>query len=361
MEFSIKTEKLQEMVGKASKCVSNNKLIPITSLISIGVENNQLVLITTDATNYFKTVAEDKVDCENFEVAVLADTFTRLIQKTTSDNVSLSLEGNSLKIKGNGTYTMELIMDESGLPVKFPKKWADETWDASLGVIKLSTVNTILNYNKPSLAVSLDVPALTSYYCGDKVVTSDSFKICSTAVKVFDKPLLISSRLMDILSIMSEEDINISSSDKALLFHTKTDLVYAPITEGIESFPIDAISGLVDSDFPSTCKIPRVAVLEIIERLSLFVSPYDKKGINLTFTKDGVMFSSKKSSGVELVPYASSDNFKDYTCCIDIELLRSQIATQDNDYIELSYGSEIAIKMVTNNVTQIVALMMGED
>ena len=53
MNLTIKTTELQEMVSKASKCVSNNKLIPITSLMNIKVCNHKLTLTTTDAINYF--------------------------------------------------------------------------------------------------------------------------------------------------------------------------------------------------------------------------------------------------------------------------------------------------------------------
>ena len=62
MELKIKTSELQEMVGKAAKCVSNNKLIPLTSLMSIKVEDNLLTLTTTDATNYFYVSKPEKVD-----------------------------------------------------------------------------------------------------------------------------------------------------------------------------------------------------------------------------------------------------------------------------------------------------------
>ena len=145
-------------------------------------------------------------------------------------------------------------------------------------------------------------------------------------------------------------------TDDDMLFFTSKETLYAPITEGINAFPIEAVTNLVNSPFKSNCKVPRVAVLDLLDRLALFVTKYDKKGIYLTFTKDGIMFSSKKSSGTELIPYVASIDFSDYTCCIDIETLRNQINAQDSDTIDMYYGSDVAIKMVSNNITQIVAL-----
>lgn len=357
MQLTINTSELQDMVGKASKCASNNKLIPLTSLMSIKVSNNILTLTTTDATNYLLVSKLDKVDCEDFEVSVIADLFTKLIQKTTSDSITLIVEDAILKVKGNGTYTMELPLDENGGVIKFPNKVPDSSTE--LGVIKLSTVKTILAANKASLALNVEVPALTCYYCGDNVVTSDRYKVCSTNIKTFDEPKLITANLMELLGILSKEDIAVQYNKEhdCLLFETDLETVYAPVTDGVETFPITAINGLIDQQFTSSCKVSKSAVLNVLDRLSLFVSPYDKKGIYLTFTKDGIAFSSKKSSGTEIVPYISSNNFADYTCCIDIEMLKSQIATQDTDELEVYYGTEIAIKLVNKNITQLVALI----
>ena len=355
MNLTIKTTELQDMVSKASKCVSNNKLIPITSLMNIKVCNHKLTLTTTDAINYFYVSKLELVDCEDFEISVLADLFIKLVQKTTSDNITLEVIDGTLKVKGNGTYTMELPLDENGGIIKFPNKFPESS--ESKGIIKLTAVKSIVNYNKASLALNMEVPSLTCYYCGDSVVTSDRYKICKTGIKMFNEPRLITSNLMELLSILSKEDIEVYSGDNCLIFETDLESIYSPITDGIETFPIQAIEGLVEQEFTSSCKISKSAILNVLDRLSLFVSPYDKKGIYLTFTKDGLILSSKKSSGSELIPFISSTEFKDYTCCIDIEMLKTQISTQDTDELNLYYGSDIAIKLVDKNVTQIIALV----
>ena len=358
MELKLTTQELKEMVTKAVKGASNNKLIPITSLMNIKVADNVLTLTTTDATNYFYVSSSEKVVCEDFELSVMADLFTKLVQKTTSDNITLVVDGNVLKVKGNGTYTMELPLDENGSIIKFPVKELSNYSNPTN--IKLSTVKTILNFNKPSLAVSVEYPSLTAYYCGHKVVTSDRVKICSTDIDMFENPMLISSSLMELLGAMTEENIKVYRAEDAVVFATNTERIYSSIMEGIDTYPIQAITSLVEQPFPSSCSISRPAVLSVLDRLSLFVSPYDNRGIYLTFTKEGVTFSSKKSSGTELIPYIASENFSDYTCCIDIEMLKSQIATQDDDNINLSYGTDNSIKMVTKNITQIVALSVDD-
>ena len=360
MELKIKTSELQEMVSKAVKCVSNNKLIPLTSLMSLRVKDNILTLTTTDATNYFYVSKHEKVDCEDFEVSVMADLFTKLVQKTTAEITTITVNGGVMKVQGNGSYTMELPLDENGGTIKFPKKVKEDVEWEPAGVVKLSTIKNILAVNKASLADNMEFPVLTCYYCGDKVITSDRKKICSTDIKVFENPMVITAALMDLLGALTEEDIEVLISEDDVIYQTEHDKIYAPITGGVETFPVDAINKLVEQDFSSVCRVSRSAVMNVIDRLSLFVVPYDKHGIYLTFNQDGVLFSSKKSSGQELVPYISSENFEPYTCCIDIEMLRSQISTQDAEEIELYYGSEVAVKMVNKNITQIVALLQDD-
>lgn len=361
MKLKIKTKELQEMVSKVCKCVSNNKLIPLTSLLNIKVADHVLTLTATDATNYFYVIKPEKVDCEDFELSVMADLFARLVSKTTSEDIEFTVESEKFKVKGNGNYTMDLPLDENGSVIKFPNRWDKNVLPQDVTTIKVSTIKTILAVNKTSLSVDVEIPCLTCYYCADKVITSDRFKICSTDIKVMDEPILISSPLMDLLGIVSGEDIKVCKcANDVLLFMTPTEVIYAPIQDGVETFPVEAITGLVEQEFTSNCKVARHTVLNVLDRLSLFVSPYDKKGINLTFTNDGILFSSKKSNGTELVPYITSENFVPYKCCIDIEMLKSQIATQDTPDLYLAYGSEVAIEMVNNNIKQVVALMEDE-
>jgi hypothetical protein len=162
---------------------------------------------------------------------------------------------------------------------------------------------------------------------------------------------------MDLLDVMTEEKIAFQISDDTVIFTTNDCQIYGKKLDGIEDYQIEAIEGLLGKEFNSMCKIPKSALLQLLDRLSLFVGTYDKNGVYLTFTKDGLMVSSKASSGTEIIQYQDSKNFQDFTCCIDIEMLRTQVKAQASDMIEMYYGLSNAIKMVDGNVTQIVALL----
>jgi DNA polymerase III sliding clamp (beta) subunit (PCNA family) len=354
MKLTLKTLKLQEMVSKAIKGASNNKMIPITSLMAIQWQDGVLTLITTDAANTLKII--DKVEGEEFYVVVQTELFSKLVAKTTTETITLTLKESSLEVKGNGTYNIELPLDEEGQLIKFPDYKFDHK-KAEKSVINLSTIKTILTANKAAVAETMEVPCLTGYYFDDKVITTDTFKVCSNEVKVLPRKILLPTDLVELLSIMDEEKVTAEIVKNKILFTTNNVVLYGSELDGIEDYPVEAIEAYVLTEFDSVCKLPKGALLNVLDRLSLFVSEYDKNGVYLTFTTDGVIFSSKRSNGTELIKYQESQNFKAFTCCADIELLKSQVSAQEGEVVEMWYGHEQAIKMVSGKITQIVALL----
>ena len=360
MKLTLKTEKLKEMVSRSVKGVGNNKLIPITSLMAVEVKDNRLTLITTDATNYLYII-EDKVASDDFYVVIDANTFSKLISRMTNDTITLQIKNGSLEVKGNGTYKIELPLDENGEPIKYPDPVASANLsEATETVINRSTVQVILETIKPALATTLENPCYTGYYVGEQVVATDTYKIASMDVKLFDEPRLISPELVDLLAVMNAEKIKTTMTDSDVVFETPDCIVYGKFMEGIEDYAIDAIMGLVNTDIDCFCSVPKNAILQLLDRLSLFVGTYDKNAVHLTFTKDGLQVSSKAANGIEIINYLSSNDFKDFTCTVDIQMLTQEIKSIQNDVIELYYGEDNAIKMTDGNITIIVALIEDE-
>jgi len=355
MKLKLKTLKMQEMVSKAIKGASNNKMIPITGLMAIELKDNVLTLTTTDASNYVKII-EKQVEGDNFYIVVQTDTFSKLVAKTTVEFITLTLKENQLEVHGNGKYSIELPLDEEGKLIKFPEYKFNH--DAEKNVINLTTIKSILGANKAALAETMEVPCYTGYYFGeDSVVTTDTFKICHNAIKVLQETVLLPSELITLLSIMTDEKITVQQADGKILFTTENCVIYGTDLDGIDDFAVEAITGFVQSEFNSMCKLPKAALLAVLDRLMLFVTNYDKNGVYITFTAEGVLISSKRLTGSELIKYQGSENFQPYTCCADIQMLKSQIAAQDGELVELYYGHEKAIKMVSGKITQIVALL----
>lgn len=356
----IKTSKLQEMVARAVKGAGNNKVIPITQMIAIRMQDGVFTLITTDATNTLY-IRDREIAGEDFYVVVPVEQFSKLVARMTCDTITLRIEGVSLEITGNGKYLVPIQYDEAGMNsviVQYPDPLADIDDPVDTVDIQASTVNKILTAIKPALAVTLEDPCYTGYYVGDQVVGTNRELINMLEVSVFTEPRLISAPVMDLLSVMTSEVINVDIiNDGVLVFSTPDCVIYGRDLEGIEDFAIEPILDYISMDFESVCKVSKNALLQLLDRLALFVTDYDKGGIYLTFTKEGLQVSSKSSNGVELIPYLESKDFEDFTCCMDVSLLIKQIKAQSSDSVEIWYGLDNAIKMVDDNVIQVLAVL----
>ena len=365
MKIKLNTATFQNMVAKAVKGVGGNNNLFITQLMAIRLQDNALTLITTNGEQYLY-ISEPKIAGDDFYVVVPADKFSKLISKQTCEDITLEIPSakkgqlDTIVVKGNGKYTIELPYDEDGELIEFPDPLAevidgdDSGW--SKGEVNLSTIRLLLQTAKAALMLGTEAPWYTGYYAGERVVTTDTYKICGVDVEIFEDPKLIPAELVDLLDVMSEEKINIDYNDETLIFSTGKETVYGNVLEGIDEWQVDAINSILDEKYASSCKIEKALLLQMLERIGLFVDVFDKNSVYLTFTKDGLEVASKKGSGSEVIPYRESENFKDFTCCLDIELFKSQVKANQSDVVEILYGKDTNIKIVQGNTKQIIAL-----
>lgn len=359
MKLTIGTELMKDVLSRATKGVGNNKLLPITQMICISLEDGTLTTITTDGTNYLY-VREQHIAGDNFYVVVDANQFAKLISKMTCDNITMTIaeKTGALVVKGNGTYTLELPLDEEGEFIKFPNVLEKLATVAIVdgGTVNKSTIQVVLETIKPALATTFENPEYTAYYMADKIVATDQVTIASMDVKFSDVPRLINADFLDLVSVMRGEKINIKYCGNDVVFETDDTVIIGKLVEGIEDYAIDAISGLIDQPFDCFCSVPKTALLQMLDRLSLFVGPYDDNSVILTFTKDGLQVASKASSGVEILNYVASDNQTNFTAPINVNMLIKTVKSISSDVIEIFYGDDSAIKIVDGNITIIVAL-----
>lgn len=360
--MKVVSSRMKEAVNKAIKGAGFNNLIPITSMIGIKLSDGKLRLLTTDMTNTLCIIV-DKVAGEEMDITVDADKFGKLIAKITSEDIDLSVKDDVLHVKANGTYKLPLIADEDGLVV-FPDLRSDLSTVDKWGDIKLSSIMQAYNINRSALAKTLENPALTGYYCGDKVVTTDANVITFNMFKMFsgDFPdMLISAQQMVLLSLFSEEDIKVTTDQETIIFATDGMIIEGSLMEGIEEFPINDINGYLDVAFTSSCKVPKDLLLSVLDRLALFIEPYDKNGAYFTFGRKGINIHSKKDASTETINYVESKDFQPFVCCVDIPMLKEQLQANPDDTVKICYGNENALKLESRKVTQVIALLEDED
>lgn len=357
MKLKIKTYVLQTLLAKAVKGASLNKMIPLTNLMSIKVAEGVLTITTTDATNYLYVSVTDEFE-EDFEVVVMTDLFVKLISKLTCEFVEMTVADDVLTVVGNGEYKIELPLDEEGNMIKYPNP-AEEFKSTYSFTIKREDIQKILMTAKASLSVETDAMCYTGYYVGDKIVTTDTEVMCgiNRDIGFSNNSVLIFPSTMDLLDIMSDAEIECGvDADNGILFRTSNCTVCGKVMDCVNDFQIDVISDLLELDFSSTCKFDKLALLQVLDRVSLFVGVYDKNCVYLTFTENGLLVQSMQTDSSETLKYASVSNYKSFTCCVDVEMLKAQIKAYTSSLVELQYGRDNAIKLVDDDTVQIVCL-----
>lgn len=361
MELKLKTLALQEMLNDAVKGASNNKLVPLTNMLCISVKENKLRLTTTDGTNYL--YISRPVESNDFYVVLNLDIFEKLVSRLTTEFVTLLLQDNKLSVTGNGDYLLELPLDENGQLVKFPDPVI--TFDHSLAIkntINTETINTLLTASKSALSDNLSVSCYTGYYFGDKIITTDTYKICSVSTNVLHEagPMLWNNRLVDLLETIKTPDAEIYTLDNKIVVTNGEVLIYGNILEGItagiENFQVEPITSLIESEFDSSAVINKNDLLQILDRLALFVGPYDNNSMKLTFG-DLLQISSKTSTGIETINFESPNNLKPFECLINIETFTSQVKSIQEDKFTIMWGRKNAIKLAYSNIIHIIALL----
>lgn len=356
--MKISTTKLQSMVAKASKGVGNNKLIPLTCLISLESKDGIFTVTTTDNTNYLY-VKEKVESAEDFYVCIKADQFGKLIAKMTSEFVTLTIKDGNLEVIGNGTYIIEIPLDEMGEMIKFPNPMNDFACTNKIGSVSQSDISIILNAVKTGLATVVESYPYTNYFVGDKVVATDSIKISAYKHNLFSESKLIGANTMDLLSVVTADTVDVYSSDNKVVFLSDDVTIYGITPDGIESYSIDAINTLVeDQDFVNKCCVNKSEMLQLLDRISLFVGDYDDGVIKLEFNGNGIIVSSKQTNGEETVKYSVPlPLIGSYSCYIDIFMLQSQIKAIQSDTVNIFFGKETAIKLVDDDIVSIIALI----
>lgn len=350
------TGRLKELVSYAIQGAGFNKLLELSNLIGIRVVNGKLYLNTTDGTNYLSV--EDSCVADDMDITVNAELFSKLISKINSDTVDMDIIDNTLVISGNGKYTLELVPDENGDALSFPDKFPEEVTEiGKISATDLVAINTTVKTSLSQVAGSV----YSSYYFGDLVASTDRAMMSIFNRKIFDTPYLLDKRFVELLGI-GTTDVTISKADKQLVAEERLSekcviKICTTVADNTSEFNVDGVNKFMALEVNSFCRFKKAQMLELLDRLSLFVSKFDDGAIELHFTDKYIEVSSMASNGIESVDYTESKDATDMTIKINIDRLRNQLKSYNADIVDLYYGSEICIKLVDGDMTQIIALI----
>ena len=352
--MKIKTEELLRLTNIVSKASSNNKMIPMTQMIGIKLSEGRLVLSATDSTNYlYMGINIDSL--EAFNVCVNCEQFTKLITKFDTEFTELTLEDKTLKVLGNGEYKLEVLLDDAGEIYTFPTKSIN--FQLGQTEIDVKKIIDVKKYGEKSLAQTFEEPSFVGYYVGEETISTDSFVMTILKDKILDEPLILRAKFIELLTYAKDKIFLTVDGEK--LFATDGEIeLYSQTNCDVSDYPIQAIKSSVETTmFETKCSIKVNDLLKVLDRLSLFVTPYDENAISLDFVDNALFIKSKKKTGVEKITLHNIENFKSFSGSIDIEFLRAQLSTFETEEVDLYFGNDSFIKLVSSNITKLVCLI----
>lgn len=363
-KLTVNSIKFQELVSKANKGCSNDKLRPITGLMYVGLKNGVLNLKTTDGTN-FLTIIENDINGEDTEFVTTNELFTKLVSKITSEKITFTLDdqAKTLSVKGNGNYTVALPLDEEGELIKWPEK--DRMIGSSQSyTTKPASFRKALSVNKSSLGKTLEMPSLTQYFVDKgKVISCDSLVVCESKENLLENPILLNNPLVELVAIMPDEDVTVEVTDSAVRFKGKTMEIVGKTLYNVEDYPIGSLNNYFDFVMPYSCKINRVSLISVLDRLNLFIESNDENAIMIDFSEKGLILKSKRGSAVEFISYEEQltmdegKTLNSITYSINLDKFKDQLSSQNDVYVNIGFGNKNAIRISSSSITQIISLL----
>lgn len=350
------TERMKQLVAYAIQGAGFNKLLELSGYIGVRAGEGTLYLNTTDGTN--NLCVSDACVADNLDVTVSAELFSKLISKITSDTLDMEVVDNTLVVTGNGKYTLEIVRDETGALLSFPDKFPKETKElGKLNAVDIVAINTTVKASLDTVAGSV----YSSYYFGDVIASTDRCMMTMFKKKAFDEPYMFNRQFVDLMT-MSGADVIVSKSDTMLLAESSIGekgsiCICTRIPDNVSEFKIEGVRQFSDLEVKSFCRIRKAELLDLLDRLALFVSKFDEGAIQLHFTNQSVEISSMASSGVESIEYTECKDATDMTIKINIDRLRTELKSYNSDMVDLYYGSDMCIKLVDGDISQVIALI----
>nr|DAK37731.1 MAG TPA: beta clamp protein [Caudoviricetes sp.] len=352
-KIQFKTEELSKIVSQLGK-LSPSKLLEITRYWHILGDGEVVTFTAYDGANFIRAVIESDAE---IDVMVKAEQFGKLIDRTTSATVTLVQEDSSLKVIGNGEYSVDIVAEDEEYP-SFDEILGDEVTEDSALLLDSALFSTIANINDSAVSKSGADGIYTAFLIdGDKAVTTDIIRVCINPIKDHGLKMLVPYNLMQVLASIPDEKVYLWQIDDTTIYVSSASVeVYGKLMEGIEDY--EDVTQLDSLEMVDNVSLTTGPVLSVLDRLVLFTNVFDKGTVELLFLKDKLRVKTSTNSHEDL-PYVEAGkkkSHKEFTCRLNSLLLKEIISTVTSDNFSISYGSENAIKIEANGVVYFLAL-----
>lgn len=368
----LRSEELKDICSKILPAVDNDGTTASETL-QLVANNNEFSISVTNG-EYFVTVRTNLDETESLCATVNAGTFLKLISQITTDTIELVVKGNTLLVKGNGSYRLPMIYENDSLLQLRPITIENVTTEME---ISGEILESILQFNSKELLRGKDLvvrPAQKYYYLDENGAITWTAGACVNNFSL-SKPvkILLSNKVVKLFKLLGENAVKFVLGHDAL----SEDIVQTKVRFSTNSVTISAILSCDDS---LVLSVPAKAIREranhthnysavfnkdelsrSLNRFMLFVDKNNRDPMKtcgvLTFDEYGVEIKGNNYDFDETVLYSGMTNNVDskYTATLDLVDLKTCLDTAAGAYITLNFGDHEAFVLSNGNIKNLIS------
>lgn len=368
----LRIEDLKEVCSKILFAVDSSDLSVLTESLELKTENKLLYLSTTNR-EYYVRVKLPIDSVSEFHATVNANVFLKLISQTTSETVELTIDNNTLIVKGNGVYKLPLIYDNDKL-LSLPEiSINNSTCEFDIDV---DVLNSILNYNSKELArANITHPVQKLYYVDENGCITFTTGACVNTFNL-EKPVkfLLSQKVVKLFKLFKSGKVKFTLGHDSIsseIVQTKVNFVndnveLTAILPGddalISSVPVTAIRNRASATYPYSVNINRDSLLQAINRMSIFLSSksFALPTLTLKFCDEYVTLKCNETNE-ENIYYETKLSGCDYTNTVDLYDIKSILDACNESYIVVNFGDNQSMVISRGNISNVIPEIVTAD
>lgn len=371
----INTQTLQEKCKKIVDVIGSTD--KKTESLELKCEDNEFTLSFTNKEFYVKIVtAVDQPD--NFRVIVEAKKFLSLVAKTTSETITLKYVDKEnekyLSMKGNGNYKFPVALNAiTGEMGTVPVIGIDNVVNEF--TIPNTVLQSILKYNAKIFTTGESLGRFPYLYVDEKGAITIVNSACINSFTL-EQPVAIylTEKLVKLFKLFKAEDVGFELGYDEVangIIQQKIRLSEEGLTLCIilttdkqitNNFPAEKLRAVADRVSPHTVVVAKDALVDALDRLSLFKSELKDSAngaIRLVFGIDGVTVEDYTKNNSEVVDYANAcetlsiAEVHEYEALFNPKDLSLILDNCEDTYLTLSFGSG-ALFITKANIKNII-------
>lgn len=367
----IRTELIKETCSKILPAVDDSGVSVVTELLELEANGEYLHLSVTNKEYFTEVRLPLGEEVAPLHATVNAKLFLKLISLTTSDTIDLHSDGNTLTVKGNGSYKLPIVFENDAM-MMLPRITIENVTNQM--VLDGEILTNILQYNSKEISKNSVVrPVQKMYYVDDKGCITFTTGACVTSFSL-DAPIrvLFNNKIVKLFKLFKDKKVNFSLGYDAIsndIIQTKVkfecdDIVITAILACddtlINAVPVTAIRNRANTIHPYSVTLSKDALVETFNRLLLFSSEGSKDNSKFysvfEFGADAVTVYDYAKNNCESLYYNNEDsNITDtYTAILDITDVKNVLDTCSEQYVTINFGDNQAVVIPRQSVRNVI-------